>query len=1035
METLADDRVCRSCGVSFSVICSNCKHPNLGAARFCGACGDRLEQPQALGERKVVTVLFADIVGSTELIGDKDPEHALDTLPPALARMGDAVNRFQGTIMRSMGDGLMVIFGVPQAQEDHALRASQAALAMVQSSRENGITLRVGIHSGEIVAGLPDKFTGEQSVYGAAVHLASRLEHMAQPGDICVTESTFKLVHSHCDGRPLGHQDVKGFPRPIGIYRLVGMKASRTPFRDVVIGSYRGRDAELAVLHDAFAGAERGMGKAVGISAPPGLGKSRLCFEFARVARDRLVPVLELRASPYDHSGPLQPLVEFFRTFFRLASTDDPETARSKIASRIEAIVPELIDDVSILADFLGIGDAMSPALDPKTRHARLVNLVSSLVRDGTRTPSVIIVEDIHWLDEASVEFVSALVDIISVSRVLLILTYRPTFQVPWSDGAGFHEIRLDELRDEDVSALTMDLIGDHPSIRTISERIVERSGGNPFFAEELIRSLVDAGELDGRPGDYEAMGEPLAETLPATVQTVIGARIDRLRPADKEVLQIGATIGREFPLSVLAEVTKSTADDLAGILGRLSRLELVQGAMSEDEQDRFAFRHPLIQEVAYAMQLRTRRVELHSAVAKALERFHHNQLSEYADLIAYHYEAARNFVSAAVYTARAATWIATTNSRLALKLWQKVHLLLQSQPRSPEIDRLRLKASGQIMNSAWREGVSAEEVAPFVREALELVREMKDSVGELLTLVVYGRISACTGSADDYVKQVLQAIDLSDTADPSIRTLLQVFLCQAYGYAGKLREGLQASNTALAHIADITKSHEARIGFNVERWVESLRARLLVRMGNFSTAAQSIAKLTSNEKDHPDPAVQFIPHLAGVELAWLTHDRKLADHHSIRIDEIAASSRIPYLAVYAAVCKALVLSLSGNHVAAIQKLESAIRLATEAYAGMEYQSEMLAFLAEIHLRSNSPTAAFRVAERGIAVARERHARLAECRSTIILALVLREGMLSHPNYQASDLLARARRLIEETGALPYESLLAEAQPSAASCG
>jgi adenylate cyclase len=617
----------------------------------------------------------------------------------------------------------------------------------------------------------------------------------------------------------------------------------------------------------------------------------------------------------------------------------------------------------------------------------------------------------------------------------LLILTYRPTFPVPWTDGAGFHEIRLDELRDEDVSALTMDLIGDHPSIRTISERIVERSGGNPFFAEELIRSLVDAGELDGRPGDYEAMGQPLAETLPATVQTVIGARIDRLRPADKEVLQIGATIGREFPLSVLAEVTRSTADDLADILGRLSRVELVQGVTSEDEQDRFAFRHPLIQEVAYAMQLRTRRVELHSAVAKALERFHHNQLSEYADLIAYHYEAARDLASAAVYTARAATWIAATNSRLALKSWQKVHLLLQSQPRSPETDRLRLKASGQIMGSAWREGVSAEEVAPYAREALELVREMKDSVSEVLMLVVYGRISACTGSADDYVNQVLQAIDQSDTADPSVRTLLQVFLCQACGYAGKLREGLQASDTALAHIADVNKSHEALLGFNVERWVESLRARLLVRMGNFTAAAQSIAKLTASEKDHPDPAVQFIPHLAGVELAWLTLDAKLADLHCVRIDEIATSSRIPYVAVYAAVCKALVLSLSDNHVAAIQKLESAIRLATEAYAGMEYHSEMLALLAEIHLRSNSPTAAFRVAERGIAVARERHARLAECRSTIILALVLSEGKLSHPNYQASDLLVRARRLIEETGALPYESLLAAAQPSAVSCG
>lgn len=1036
-ETLADDRVCRSCGISFSVVCANCRYPNLGAARFCGACGERLDQPQSLGERKVVTVLFADIVGSTELIGDKDPEHALDTLPPALARMGDAVNRFHGTIMRSMGDGLMVIFGVPHAQEDHALRACQAALAMVQTSQENGITLRVGLHSGEIVAGLPDKFTREQSVYGAAVHLASRLEHMAQPGDICVTESTFKLVQSHCDGRPLGHQDVKGFPRPVGVYRLVGMKASRTPFRDRIIGAYRGRDAELAILHEAFAGAERGNGRAVGISAPPGLGKSRLCFEFGRVVRGRLVPVLEARASPYDHSGPLQPLVEFFRTFFRITSADDPETARSKIASRIEAAVPQLMDDVDILTEFLGVHDRQLPlsTLDPKIRHARLINLVSSLVRDGTRTPSVIIIEDIHWLDEASIEFVSALVRVAPVSRALLVLTYRSNFHAPWHDGQGFHEVRLEELRDEDVSALTQDLIGDHPSSRAISDRIVARSGGNPFFAEELIRSLVESGDLDGRPGNYTAMEGALAETLPATVQTVIGARIDRLLPADKEVLQIGATIGREFPVSVLAEVTRAADGELADILDRLSQVELVQGVTLEDEQDRFAFKHPLIQEVAYAMQLRTRRVELHAEVAKALERFHRNQLSEYADLIAYHFEAARDLASAAIYTARSAEWIGSTNARLALKSWQKVHLLLQSQPRSPDTDRLRLKANHQILNSAWREGISAEEVAPFAREALDLVREMKDSVSEVLTLVTYGRISACTGSADDYVKQVLQAIDLSPAAEPSVRTLLQVFLCQACGYAGKLREALQASDMALAHIADIKESHEALLGFNVERWVESLRARLLVRMGDFAAAAQSIARLTSSERDHPEPAVQFIPHLAGVELAWLTHDEKLADVHCIRIDEIATSSRIPYVAVYGAVCKALVLSLSGNHVAAIQKLEAAIRLATEAYAGMEYHSEMLAFLAEIHLRSNSPTAAFRVAEQGVAVARERHARLAECRCTIILARVLGERKMSHPNYQAGDLAAQASALIDETGARSYESLLAAAQPSAASCG
>jgi adenylate cyclase len=1034
-EILPEDGVCQSCGLRFSAVCSNCQHPNLETARFCGACGERLDQAQPVGERKVVTVLFADIVGSTELIGDNDPELALDRLPPALERIGSAVQQYHGTIMRSMGDGLMVIFGVPHAQEDHALRACQAALAMVQSSGDNGIVLRVGIHSGEIVAGVQDRFTREQGVYGAALHLASRLEHMAQPGDICVTESTYKLVQASCDGRALGHQDVKGFPRPIAVYRLVGMKPARAPFRDAVIGSYRGRDAELAVLHDAFAGAERGEGKAIGISAPPGLGKSRLCFEFARIAKDRLVPVQEARASPYDHSGPLQPLLEFFRNFFRIASTDDAKTARAKIAARIEAAVPNLMDDVALLADFLGIRDTTAPApvMDPKVRYARLVNLVASLVRDGTRTPSVIIIEDIHWLDEASIEFVSALVNVAHISRALIILTYRPTYQAPWTDGSGFRELRLDELRDEDVSALTRDLVGDHPSTSAIRDRIVERSGGNPFFAEELIRSLVDSGEFGGRPGHYEAFGQSPTETLPATVQTVIGARIDRLAPADKEVLLVGATIGREFPLPVLAEVARAHAPNLSGILGRLLEVELIENVLDETGPERFAFRHPLIQEVAYAMQLRTRRVALHAAVAKALERFHHNQLSEYADPIAHHFEAAREFGLAATYTARAAAWIGTTNSRLAMKAWLKVRLLTQPLPRSAEIDRLRMHASGQIVSLGWREGMSAEEATPFHIEALDMARQLKDSVSEVLILAGYGRIMACTGSADQYVAQLLHAIEVC--GDPSIRTILQVLLCQAYGYAGRLREALAAGETALKQVAFVEKSHETQLGFNLERWAESLHTRLLVRTGSFDVARERVARLVASEDGHPDPAVLFIPHHAGIEMAWLTRDEKLAALHSQRIDEIAGRNNTPYVAMYASACRGLALSLAGDHVAAIQTLESAIRLAREAFVGLEYESDMLAFLAEIHLRSNSLAAAFGAAEQGIAVARERRARLAECRSTLVLAQVVDADSARYPQYQLSELLARARQLIEETGARPYESLFPVAQSPAASCG
>jgi class 3 adenylate cyclase/tetratricopeptide (TPR) repeat protein len=1013
--------------------CPACQTEIGADARFCSACGERLDRGTAPGERKVVTVLFADIVGSTELIGDVDPEHALARLPPAIARMGNAVNQLQGTIMRTMGDGLMVIFGVPQAQEDHAMRACQAALIMRQSSKEHDIVLRVGIHSGEIIAGLTDEFTKQQSVYGAAVHLASRLEHMAGPGDICITDATFRLVQPLCEAQSLGRHEVKGFARPIDVYKLNGLKpAGARPFRDALATAYRGRSTELTVLRQAFADAGRGKGQAIGICAPPGIGKSRLCFEFARSERERLVPVLEARASPYDYSGPLQPLIEFFRTYFRIAASDDAAAARTKIASRIEAIVPAMRDDVPMLAEFLGVagGAAQAPRLDPAARHARLIELVRALVRDGVRSPSIIIIEDVHWLDDASGEFISALVDVAPSSRALIILTYRPTLKAAWKDNPSFQEIQLGELSDDDVSALVKEALGEHPTTQAVASHIVERSGGNPFFAEELIRSLIDSGALVGQHGNYVGPGEWPVETLPATLQSVVGARIDRLQPSDKTLLQIGATIGREFPVSVLQEVAGAAAGDVQNALVRLSDLELVQSLPYDEGPERFAFRHPLIQEVAYAMQLRARRVTLHAAVARAIERFHHNQLNEYADLIAYHFEAAKDPVSAASYTARAAAWIFTTNSRLAIKSWQKVRLLLQSQPPSPAIDRLRMTAAERIVYLGWREGMSSQEAAPLAEEATALARELGDAVAEVIILAGYGRIIAATGSADTYVELVLRALELSTKAPPGVKTLLQACLCQACGHAGKLREALEASNAALMNVARIEPSVEAAVGFNIERWVQSLRSRLLVRAGDFAAARVNIAGLIADEAAHPDPAVQFIPHLAFVELAWLTDDARLAHHHATHIEDIAQRTGVPYVAVYGEACQGVALSLAGNHVAAIQRLQKALSLARQVYAGLGYEPEILTYLAEVHLADGLAAEAVKLAEEAIAVSIKRGARLAECRATIALARALRAEQGGAPHSRANHLMERARQLIEETGARAFQRLLHNGHPA-----
>ena len=1028
-EASDSDTFCGTCGTQLASVCPNCRTRNGLQARFCNFCGKPLEAAQALGERKVVTVLFADIVGSTELISELDPEAALSYLPPAIARMGAAVGQFNGQVVRTMGDGLMAMFGAPRTDESHALQACRAALAMQQSLTDNGIAIRVGIHSGEVVSGLTIELTREQGAYGATIHLASRLEHTAEPGTICISEATFHLVRLYCDALPLGPHPMRGFSHPVEVHRLLGLKPANTSeqFRNSALTVLHGRDAEFARLRQAFEEARQGRGGAIGIVAPPGVGKSRLCFEFAEYCRSGAVPVVEARASPYDYSGPLQPFLEFLRAYFRILPKDDAETARNRISAKVEALGGSIEVEAPILAGMLGIADRKSPApvLDPKARQARLFNALGNLIRAAGRARVVFIVEDLHWFDAGSAEFLGWLVEAVAGTHILLVMTYRPSFQPAWAASPAFTELQLPELGAADMTAVVAGLAGADPSLADMRARIVERSGGNPFFAEELIRSLVERGALSGEPGRYR-LGEPdRIETLPATVQAVIGARIDRLRDPEKAVLQMGATVGREFPLPVLEAIAGLAREELTAILDRLCAAELIRKELTRDGSDVFAFRHPLIQEVAYAMQLKPRRASLHAGVAKAIEKFHHNRLDEYADLVSHHLEAAGELAAAASYASRAALWIGTTHASQALSSWRKVRSLLAGVPRSAETDTLRIMAGGQIVGFGWREGMSADEARPFAEEALQLARETRNLVAEILLIAGYGRIIAATGPADDYVEHAERAYGMA--TDASQQTLLQAILCQAYSFAGKLGQALNAGDTALAGIDKISKFHQQLLGFNIGRWVESLRARVLVRMGEFAEARQALEQLIATEADHPDPAVQFIPHQAFAELAWLSSNAEMALKHAGRLTEIARSAENTYVGVFARASTAIARSLAGDHADAARQLEEALSFARQARTGLEYEPDMLASLAEVQRRAERPADAIRVARTAIAAAQERCARLAECRASITLAAALLASPDDGERAEGETWHLHAERLIETTAAAGLEALLAVA--------
>ena len=1028
---------CQACGTRLEIVCAACGRGSNPGARFCGWCGGSLT-PDALvvepgGERKQATVLFADIVGSTEMIAGMDAEAAMDRLQPVVAAMARAVRRYDGTILRTLGDGLKAAFGAPVAREGHALLAAQAALAMrdAVAALPGAPPIRIGLHSGEVVAGALN--TGpmvEMEAQGMTVHLASRIEQLAVRDEICMSGDCRTLVGPYCETQSRGAFNLRGIAAPVEVYRLDGMRpaVASDQFRGTELAPMRGRDREMAILRRALEEAENGKPSIVGISAPAGVGKSRLCFEFSEWCRGRRVDVVEGRAHVYGQATPLLPVLEILRTFLRIGGLTDPASTRERIRQRIMGLDPALIGDLPALLDFLGYappGQAL-PRMEPRARLARLTDIVRAMVKAAGRRPSVLIVEDLHWLDEASGDFMQTLAEAIQGTHHVVVLNFRPTWSAPLMAMPHYRELRLEELPAAHARDLVRDHVGDDGELATIVDKVAQQCGGNPFFAEQLILSLAQDGVLSGERGHYRLTGPVSADmTLPATVEAVLGDRLDRLDAREKGLLQIGAIIGKEFPQALIEEVAGITTVDARRLLDRLTAAELIL-PRSGSSGASFAFRHPLIQEVAYATQLRARRVRLHAAVARAMERHEWGMGDESAGLLSHHCEAAGELELAARHLARAARWVGRTNSAQAFADWKKVRHLLRDQPRSDENDKLRALANGQILNFGWREGISAEEAKPFAEEALRFARGSSDRSHEPLLLGAYGRILSASGAADDYVRLVGDAIALSGPdGDPGRRGTVHGMLCQAYWQSGRLNEALTANDTALAAFESRNRNDgqvvlgldiDQVLGFDVEHWVKCLRTRVLVWLGRHDEAEIWIARVSQVATDVVNPVVQFIPHFAAVELAWHRDDAVSADRHATIVAEYADRSVAPYLQAMSQACRGLASIAAADFARAETCLTDALSNARHAKAGLELEARLLAPLADTHLRAGDAARAAKVAAEAMDVARRRTDRLAECHAGVV---AVRAGGESD-----AALVARTRLLANETGASLLQSVL-----------
>jgi class 3 adenylate cyclase/ribosomal protein L40E len=671
----ADASFCEECGAKLELLCLACKASVSPGARFCKKCGTAIGSTKAdapttassksqiriavdstasealEGERKTVTALFADIKGSTELEQDLDPEEARAIIDPALKLMIDAARRYDGYIVQSTGDGIFALFGAPVAHEDHPQRALYAALRMQEELkrysarlREVGnlpIEARVGVNTGEVVVRSISTGGGhtEYTPIGHTTNLASRMQALAPTGSIAISEQARKFCEGYFTLKPLGPTKVKGVSEPVNVYEVTGLGPLRTRLQRSAgrgLSKFVGRQAEMDSLKRAAEQAKAGRGQMVAAMAEPGVGKSRLLFEFKAKNQSGWM-VLETFSVSHGKASAYFPVIDLLHNYFKIIGDDDERSRRAKVIGAVLALDRALEDTLPYMFALLGIieGDDPLAQMDAQVRKRRTLDAIKRiLLRESLNQPLMVMFEDLHWIDEETQAFLNLLADSIGTAKILLLVNYRPEYSHQWGSKTYYTQLRLDPLGKESAEEMLAAMLGDGAAMAPLKRLIIERTEGNPFFMEETVQVLFDEGAL-ARDGGAAKLTRSLAELkIPPTVQAILAARIDRLPPDAKDLLQTLAVIGREFPLSLIRAVVSIPDDEIRRLLDDLQLGEFIyeQPAIGDSE---YIFKHALTQEVSYNSVLMERRRQVHGRIGAALERIYASSIDDHLDELA----------------------------------------------------------------------------------------------------------------------------------------------------------------------------------------------------------------------------------------------------------------------------------------------------------------------------------------------------------------------------------------------------------------
>jgi class 3 adenylate cyclase/tetratricopeptide (TPR) repeat protein len=1059
-------KFCAGCGTPLAVGCSACGTANEPGEKFCGECGVSLQhirspqsetrtiEPAAYtpkhlaekilgargalqGERKQVTVLFADVKGSMELAEQVDPEewhHILDRFFQLLAA---GVHRFEGTVNQYTGDGVMALFGAPVAHEDHAQRACWAALNLRESlrayadelrrTRGLNFSVRMGLNSGDVVVGqIGDDLRMDYTAQGHTVGLAQRTEQLAEAGRTYLTEHTAALVGGYFRLRDLGAFTLKGVRRPVHIHELEGAGASRTRL-DVArargFSRFVGRADEMAAVEAAMARAFDGHGGVIGVVGEAGVGKSRLCHEVTERARARGVRVHSAHCVAHGKMVPFLPVLELMRDFFGITEQDGDEAARRKIAGTLLLLDQALWDALPLFFDFLGVADPADPPLrmEPEARQRRLFAIVKQIGQARSRRePALLLLEDLHWIDAGSAPFVETLVDAVAGTRTLLLVTFRPEYQAGWMQNSHYLQLPLLPLGPEASSELLRELLGADPSVAEVVERVRERTAGNPFFAEEIVQALAEAGSLDGSRGAYR-LREPVETlVLPASVQVVLGARIDRLPEREKHVLQTAAVIGKEFGEPVLRRVEGLPEAELAAALRALAQAELVYETELYPEAE-YTFKHPLTQEVAYGSQLGERRKRVHAAVAQAIEATAGEKLDEQAALLAHHWERAGEALAAATWHARAADWAGARDREAMYRHWERVRALLAEVPESAETQKLGVVARTRMIHNVIFLGDTRMDTAVLFAEGMALAARLEGPAARVILLSEYGGVPAQEGQMHEGLAHLSEGVALADrSGDPFLRFMARTPYGAYLAVAGRLRETVRIATEAEALCGGDPDLGAEVTGFSPYCMSLVARGFATAFLGHPSDAVEVLERAIEIARRRRDVEAGAYAHSAASAVYEYLGDGGAALRQGRQAVEMAEASGGPLFRALALGYLAGAHELAGQWAEASEVAERALAIIRTRRVGTLAEPECLTVLAHAHLGLGAPARALEAAEEAVARARERGLKVQEIRALLARAhvLIATEGAPARSRIEAD--LRDAAAVIEATDARAF---------------